>query len=132
MSRERKTTTPSRYVSFLWLLAVLLVFVVSYFFISNKINKKLIAMARQESEYQVRILELAKEEKNLLEQISLSQTDAFIENEARTKYGYLKPGEMRFEILNPEALYEDDVISPPHMDDEDRQPSHQTNSGEVG
>lgn len=38
------------------------------------------------------------------EQVRLAQTDQFIANEARTKYGYLFPGEIRFVVLNPEVL----------------------------
>lgn len=40
----------------------------------------------------------------LSEQVRLAGTDQFIANEARTKYGYLFPGEIRFVVLNPEVL----------------------------
>jgi cell division protein FtsB len=32
-------------------------------------------------------------------------TDSFIENQARTLYGYMKSDELRFVITNPEVLY---------------------------
>lgn len=44
------------------------------------------------------------------EQISLTAelrqigSSSYIENRARTDYAFLKPGELRFEIVNPEAL----------------------------
>ena len=40
----------------------------------------------------------------LQEQVRLAATDQFIANEARTKYGYLFPGEIRFVVINPEVL----------------------------
>lgn len=125
-----KTKKAPKYVSFLWLVCILLFILIGYFFVSNKINTRLVALIRQESEYRTRILELEKEKKDLEESILLSQTDAFIENEARTKYGYLKPGEIRFEILNPDALYEDYGFA---QNDTDQSSSNgQFASGEIG
>lgn len=40
----------------------------------------------------------------LQEQVRLAETDQFIVSEARTKYGYLFPGEIRFVVTNPEVL----------------------------
>ena len=40
----------------------------------------------------------------LAEQVRLAATDQFIANEARTKYDYLFPGEIRFVVTNPEVL----------------------------
>ncbi len=40
----------------------------------------------------------------LSEQVRLASTDQFIASEARTKYGYLFPGEIRFVVTNPEVL----------------------------
>ena len=40
----------------------------------------------------------------LQEQVRMAETDQFIASEARTKYGYLFPGEIRFVVTNPEVL----------------------------
>jgi cell division protein FtsB len=40
----------------------------------------------------------------LTAQVKLAQTDQFIAGEARNKYGYLFPGEIRFVVTNPEVL----------------------------
>ncbi|MDI9519611.1 MAG: septum formation initiator family protein [Bacillota bacterium] len=40
----------------------------------------------------------------LTEQVRLASTDQFIASEARNKYGYLFPGEIRFVVTNPEVL----------------------------
>ena len=48
----------------------------------------------------------AKERENLKlsERVRLASSDAFIANEARTQYGYIFPGEIRFVVTNPEVL----------------------------
>jgi cell division protein FtsB len=38
-------------------------------------------------------------------ELSSSQTDEYIVDQARRLYGYLMPGEIRFKVSNPEALY---------------------------
>lgn len=48
---------------------------------------------------------LENNESNLRETLAALGTDAFIENLARTKYGYMKSDELRFVITNPEVLY---------------------------
>ncbi|HOQ62637.1 MAG TPA: hypothetical protein PKZ39_01550, partial [Clostridia bacterium] len=48
------------------------------------------------------VFEKEREVLRLSEQVRLASTDQFIANEARTKYGYLFPGEIRFVVLNPE------------------------------
>jgi cell division protein FtsB len=53
----------------------------------------------------IRLSDVQNEKLKLEAELSVAGTDAYIENEARTRYGYLKPGELRFVITNPEALY---------------------------
>lgn len=48
---------------------------------------------------------LEKEKSTLRETLDAMGTDAFIENLARTVYGYMKADEIRFVITNPEELY---------------------------
>jgi len=48
---------------------------------------------------------LENKENSLQETLAELGTDAFIENIARTKYGYMKSDELRFVITNPEVLY---------------------------
>lgn len=48
----------------------------------------------------------ARERENLklAERVRLAASDAFIANEARTRHGYIFPGEIRFVVTNPEVL----------------------------
>ena len=40
----------------------------------------------------------------LSEKVRLAASDSFIANEARTQYGYIFPGEIRFVVTDPEVL----------------------------
>ena len=53
--------------------------------------------------YEMQKLEMRRSE--LSEQIKLAETDDFIASQARTKYGYLADGEIRFVITNPSVLW---------------------------
>lgn len=59
------------------------------------------------------VLEKQKEAAMLLDTLQISSTDGYIANQARTQYGYLAPGEIRFVITNPEALYGPEGASAP-------------------
>ena len=50
------------------------------------------------------VFEKEREILRLSEQVRLAETVQFIASEARTKYGYLFPGEIRFVVTNPEVL----------------------------
>ena len=49
--------------------------------------------------------EMARERDKLQSEVSIAETDDYIIAKARQLYGYMMPGEMRFVIKNPEALY---------------------------
>ena len=48
---------------------------------------------------------LENKENDLRSTLSTMGTDSFVENQARTLYGYMKSDELRFVITNPEELY---------------------------
>ena len=49
--------------------------------------------------------EMARERDKLQSEVSIAETDDYIIAKAWQLYGYMMPGEMRFVIKNPEALY---------------------------
>lgn len=57
-----------------------------------------------ESTLQTKLTQLHNEDVNLNAELQLIGTTSYIENRAREDYAFLKPGEMRFEIVNPECL----------------------------
>ena len=51
------------------------------------------------------VAEKERQVNDLKNQLALAGTDEFIANEARTRYGYLADGEIRFVVTNPEVLW---------------------------
>ena len=48
---------------------------------------------------------LENKENSMRNTLATMGTDSFVEDRARTLYGYMKSDELRFVITNPEALY---------------------------
>ena len=93
-----------------WLALFLIcgVLVYSYAAGIRQMDAKIAALSQDEGQYRAQLTQLQKEQRALREELSQAGTDAYIENKARTEYGFLKPGEIRFEITNPEALFSDE------------------------
>ena len=65
--------------------------------------------SRSEAEEQAAALQqslvrLQNEKLRLEETLSQAGTSSYVETIARTEYAYLKEGELRFEVVNPESL----------------------------
>ncbi len=52
-------------------------------------------------------LKVNTEKSTMQQEIAIKDTDAYIRDMARTELGYLMPGEIKFVVVNPEALYDD-------------------------
>ena len=64
---------------------------------------------RSDAESQVTALQqslvrLQNEQLSLKETLSQAGTSSYVETVARTEYAYLKEGELRFEVVNPDSL----------------------------
>jgi len=87
------------------ILAILGCLAIAFLWVYTKLDQN-IADANQQ--YQQAISSsnsLESEQSKLKSTLASADTDAFIENQARTLYDYMKPDEIRFVITNPEALY---------------------------
>lgn len=62
------------------------------------------ATQARENALQQTLTRLQNDQIELLSELQEVGTTNYIENRARTDYAYLKPGELRFEVVNPEAL----------------------------
>lgn len=60
---------------------------------------------KDESQSRLQLSSEQRVQMSLEAELAMADTDEYIENQARTRFGYLKPGELRFVITNPEALY---------------------------
>ena len=86
-------------------LAVLACITIAFLWVSSKLDNS-IADANQQYQQAVASSNTLETEQNTLKDtLASSNTDAFIENQARTLYDYMKPDEIRFVITNPDALY---------------------------
>jgi Septum formation initiator len=90
-----------------WLFLAVVVVVTMYILASGSIKHERESLGLKESGQRLALSRLETERTALEKEIGLAGTDPYIENLARTQYGFLKPGEIRFEITNPEALYSD-------------------------
>ena len=52
---------------------------------------------------------LMRQQEDLTSEISQVGTESYIIDRARSDYQYVKPRELRFEIVNPGALYDEDL-----------------------
>lgn len=84
--------------------------VAGFFWYNNSLTDTIQELDAAYDDGKVRLAELQEEQTNLNEMLEAAGTDAFIENQARTLYGYMMPDEIRFVITNPEVLYGDEEI----------------------
>ena len=71
----------------------------------NRLNQDITVLEDVAKETQLKKLAVENEKSSLQQEIAQKDTDAYIMEKARTLYGYLMPGEMRFVVVNPEVLY---------------------------
>jgi cell division protein FtsB len=95
----------TRRVRYMTLFVVLVVISVAFFATNRGIFTTIQETDKKIIDARLSLSESQKQKLDLEAELSVAGTDAYIENEARTRYGYLKPGELRFVITNPEALY---------------------------
>lgn len=91
-------------------IAVCACVLVGFFWFNSTLSDDLKDLDATYNDTKVRLSNLQAEQAELETQLDTIGTDAFIENQARTMYGYMMPDEIRFVITNPEALYGDEEI----------------------
>ncbi len=72
--------------------------------LSGNYNREIDTLLKQIEVANEQVFAKERENLKLSEQVRLAASDAFIANEARTQYGYIFPGEIRFVVSNPEVL----------------------------
>ena len=81
-------------------LAVMAVFL----WVNQAISRRTGEMEEMETELRVELSELQEDTSRLRSSIAQVGTENYIENEARSRYGFIKTGELRYAFTNPEAL----------------------------
>ncbi len=92
------------------LIGVLACVLVAFFWYNGKLTGSINELDTAYGQGKVRLADLQNEQAELKTTLEAVGSDSFIENQARTMYGYMMPNEIRFVITNPEALYGDDEI----------------------
>ena len=104
---RKKSSYKLRYrqVPALMVLIVVALVVIVFGVINIGLNRSIATLNRQVDEGSLLVAEKQKEVAELANRLQLASTDSFIANEARTRYGFLAPGEIRFVVTNPELLW---------------------------
>ena len=72
----------------------------------NRLNQDITVLQDTARETRLRQLAVETEKSDMQKELAIKDTDSYIREMARSQQGYLMPGEIRFEVVNPEALYE--------------------------
>lgn len=107
MQGKKKRSTRLRYrqVPGVAVLAAMLVILAVFGAVNIGLNRSISKLQGMVEEGGALVALKQKEASELADQVKLAATDEFIANEARTRYGYLAPGEIRFVVTNPEVLW---------------------------
>lgn len=72
----------------------------------NRLDTDIAALEDVARETKLRQLNLESEQSQMRQELAMKDTDSYIMEKARTLYGYLMPGEIRFEVSNPDSLFD--------------------------
>ena len=71
----------------------------------NRLDQEIAVLEDTARETRLRQLALETENGNMRQEIAIKDTDSYIRKMARKDNRFLMPGETRFVVVNPEALY---------------------------
>ena len=91
-------------------LAIIACLVLAFLWSSRITDRKLDELDKQYDANRIRLTQLQNEQTALKKKLDTSETDAFVENQARSLYGYMKKDELRFVITNTDELYAVDAV----------------------
>ncbi len=95
-----------RRVRLLYVLVAAFVIAAAGMMTVNRLDQDIRVRQDQAREVRLRQLEVEEENSNMKQEIAQKDKDSYIMDMARRYYGYLLPGEIRFVVVNPESLYE--------------------------
>ena len=72
----------------------------------NRLDQDIVTLQDTSRTVRLRQLEVEAQKSEMLQEISQQDKDSYIMEMARRYYGYLLPGEIRFVVINPESLYD--------------------------
>ena len=89
-----------------WYLVIVLVIVLAGVFIAGMVinQRQRTRLAEQEATLQMALSRREEQQLSLQQKIDNIGSKSYIETRARADYAYLKPGELRFEVVNSDQL----------------------------
>ena len=93
-----------RQISWVQLFTVVIAVLVIFATAQQAVNERTAALAEQKRDLTVQQTHLKTEKDQLEEDLDAVGTKGYIRERAREDYQFIQPGELRFEIENPEAL----------------------------
>ena len=72
----------------------------------NRLDGDITVLQDVAKETRLRQLSAETAKSEMIQEINRKDTDSYIIEKARSLYGYLMPGEIRFVVTNPESLYD--------------------------
>ncbi len=72
----------------------------------NRLNGDITALQDTAREVRLQQLAVETEKSDMQRELAQKDTDGYIREKARSLHTYLMPGEIRFVVVNPEALYD--------------------------
>ncbi len=73
----------------------------------HRLNADIAVLEDTAREARLEQLRVNTEKSDMQQEIAIKDSDAYIRDMARTMYGYLMPDEIKFVVVNPEALWDD-------------------------
>lgn len=75
----------------------------------NRLDGDIAVLQDVAKETRIRQLQVEAQKSEMIQEINNMDSDSYIIEKARSLYGYLMPGEIRFVVTNPESLYDTPV-----------------------
>ena len=92
------------------LIGALFCVLVAFFCMSSSLSRSIGELDDAYGQRKARLAELQNDQAALKDTLASVGSDAYIENQARTVYGYMMPDEIRLVISNPETLYGEEGV----------------------
>ena len=92
-------------IRLLYVIVIAFVIVAGGLMTLNRLDQEIAVLEDTARETRLRQLALETENGNMRQEIAIKDTDSYIRKMARKDNKYLMPGEIRFVVVNPEALY---------------------------
>ena len=92
-------------IKLLYVVVIAFVIVAGGLMTLNRLDQEIAVLEDTARETRLRQLALETENGNMKQEIAVKDTESYIRKMARKDNRFLMPGEIRFVVVNPEALY---------------------------